>query len=81
MTNRRTNARLVKEIVVLGVIALLIGGFTLIKFGKPATPTTTQTPRLQTEFDAETAEVVDKKNTSFPAITSDGVGKSDPFAP
>lgn len=82
MANRRTNARLVKEIVILCVLAILIGGFTLLKFGKPATqPAAAPAPRMQTDFDVETAEIVDQKNTSFPAITSDGVGKSDPFAP
>ena len=80
MTDRRTKSRLVKEIVILVILGLLIGGFTLLQFGK-STPKAEkkEVPKLQTTFDTETAEVVEAKDTDFPEITADGVGKPDPF--
>lgn len=82
MKDARAKARLIKEIAVLGSVALLLVAFTLLRgLGAPQTKPASTAPPLNTEFDTDALEAAKAKDTNYPDVDDSDVGKTDPFAP
>lgn len=79
MKDKRAQARLIKEIVVLAVVAGLLVGFTLLRAGGVSRTPEAEVKPLNTEFDTDALQEIKNKDRTYPEVTDEGVGKDDPF--
>jgi hypothetical protein len=79
-TPTAASSRLVKEIAVLIIMAVVVGGYFLMQ-GLGHKAPTTQTKPLNTTFDTDTLSQVEKKDPEFPSLVPNDLGRSDPYAP
>jgi hypothetical protein len=74
-------SRLVHEISILAVMAVLVGAYFIFRPGQPAAKTTPQTAPINTTFDTSTLDQVEKKDNNYPSIAPSNGGRVDPYAP
>ncbi len=74
-------SRLVHEIAVLAIMALLVGAYFIFKPGQPTAKVTPKTAPINTTFDTNTLDQVEKKDNNYPSIAPSNLGRVDPYAP
>ena len=79
VADKRTQARLFKEVVALVVVLGLLGVFYFINQGGKNTQSTQEAKPLETKFETGALEEIKEKPADYPEIDASGVGKRNPF--
>ncbi len=74
-------SRLTHEIAILAIMAVLAAAYFIVMRPAGTTKTPTKSTQLNTTFDTNTLDQVEKKDNNYPTIPSTGTGRPDPYAP